>query len=404
MRDVWAETTLGDVTTFASGYAFPHGHQGKRSGTWPFFKVSDMNTAANARVMTVAANWIDESDRATLGARVWPAGTVIFPKVGAALLTEKRRMLGCEATFDNNVMGLCPSEHILSDFLLLFMETVRLADYVQAGAVPSINQSHVARIALALPPHGEQRRIADLLGECDSAFDRNRGEQIAVTQLRSALLADLLAPRDGWLSTPLVEVADIRLGKMLSRQSREHPDTSPYLRNANVQWGELRRGDLREMHFSESEKLEFALRAGDVLVCEGGEVGRCAVLDRELEGIYFQKALHRVRCGPRLNPWFLGHVLRYTAMTDGFADFATQSTIQHLTKEKLEQLELALPPIEVQAHVVDLLKAVDRQAAKLAAQSSRAERVRAALVEDLLSGCHEIPESYDALLAEAASA
>jgi type I restriction enzyme, S subunit len=165
--------------------------------------------------------------------------------------------------------------------------------------------------------------------------------------------------REGWVEMSLGSVAHIRLGKMLSRASREHRDRSPYLRNANVQWDELRLDDLKEMHFSEDERVEFSLRAGDVLVCEGGEVGRCVVLESDLHGIYFQKALHRVRCGKRLDPRFLTHILRYAATNGGFADLATQNTIQHLTKEKLEQLIIGLPSLDEQRRIVSVLAACD---------------------------------------------
>lgn len=191
--------------------------------------------------------------------------------------------------------------------------------------------------------------------------------------------------RDGWPKVRLGEVAEVRLGKMLSRPSRVHADRSPYLRNANVQWDDIQINDLREMHFSEREKRVFSLKAGDVLVCEGGEVGRCAVLDRDLDGVYFQKALHRVRCGPQLEPRFLAHVLRRIATTDGFADLATQSTIQHLTKEKLEQLELRVPPSEEQRRIVDLVASCDHMLDRNQIGQIAVAQMRSALLAELLT-------------------
>src|SRR4051794_25998837 len=90
---------LADVATLAGGTAFPNREQGRTDGEFPFFKVSDMNTEGNERAMTVCANWIDDAARKRLGARVWPEGTVIFPKVGAALKTEKRRYLSRPSAF-----------------------------------------------------------------------------------------------------------------------------------------------------------------------------------------------------------------------------------------------------------------------------------------------------------------
>jgi type I restriction enzyme S subunit len=155
---------LGEVTSFAGGYAFPEVRQGHSSGDLPFLKVSDMNGRGKERVLTGSANYISRATAAEMRVRTWPAGTVIFPKVGAALLTEKRRILGVEAAFDNNIMGLVPGEDLLPDYLLAFMRTVRLGDRAQPGAVPSINQSHVRDIQIPVLHLEDQAALVDLVG------------------------------------------------------------------------------------------------------------------------------------------------------------------------------------------------------------------------------------------------
>ena len=102
---------LGEVTQFAGGYAFSPDRQGNNEGDLPFYKVSDMNAPENQHTMTVAANYVSDEVLSEMRAKAWPAGTVVFPKVGAALLTEKRRLLGTRAAFDNNVMGLVYGLH-----------------------------------------------------------------------------------------------------------------------------------------------------------------------------------------------------------------------------------------------------------------------------------------------------
>jgi type I restriction enzyme, S subunit len=82
---------------------------------------------------------------------------------------------------------------------------------------------------------------------------------------------------------------------MLDRGKDESSDPQFYLANVNVRWGQFDLSDLRTMDFSDADRREFDLRDGDVLVCEGGEVGRCAIWKEQIKDIYFQKALHRVR-------------------------------------------------------------------------------------------------------------
>jgi len=191
--DDWAETTLGEVCAFAGGYAFSDRFQGANSGEVPFFKVSDMNTLGNELILTSANNWVSETVLKEMRAKAWPPGTVVFPKVGAALLTEKRRALGCRAAFDNNVMGVIAGDQVLPEFLLAFMQSVRLGSLAQIGAVPSVNQSHVASVPLVLPPLPEQLRIVDLVGAVDGEIETSEKLAAEARTLRTALLTDLLS-------------------------------------------------------------------------------------------------------------------------------------------------------------------------------------------------------------------
>ena len=98
-----------------------------------------------------------------------------------------------------------------------------------------------------------------------------------------------LPPR--WRTARLGDVCEIQLGKMLSPKSKSGLEPFPYLRNLNVQWGRFDLSDIAEMDFDLRERSKFALRKGDLLVCEGGEPGRASVWDGEIEPCYYQKAL-----------------------------------------------------------------------------------------------------------------
>lgn len=107
-----------------------------------------------------------------------------------------------------------------------------------------------------------------------------------------------------WQESPLGEIADTQLGKMLDAKKNEG-EYHPYLGNDNVQWGGIGLSEVKEMRFKESELAKFALRSGDLLVCEGGDPGRCAIWNSD-EEMYYQKALHRVRAHEGvLDNWYL---------------------------------------------------------------------------------------------------
>lgn len=161
----------------------------------------------------------------------------------------------------------------------------------------------------------------------------------------------------GWRRVRLGDVADTALGKMLDRGKVRGGKQVPYLRNQNVQWGRIELDDVSEMELLDEELDRFEVRAGDLLVCEGGEIGRCAIWPGGETYIAYQKALHRVRPGPDLDARFLRYVLEDMAERGELARRATGSTIKHLPQVALRELPLAIPPLDEQQRVVDVLEA-----------------------------------------------
>ena len=152
---------LGTVVEVRSGWGFPKAEQGEVEGVYPFYKVSDMNLAGNEFQMTSANNFVSEAVARKLRVKPAPAGTVIFPKIGAAVATNKKRVLTVASAYDNNVMGLVPGPQIESGYLYHWMQTFDLSSLANdSGAVPSIRKSEAERLEVPLPPLEEQHRIA----------------------------------------------------------------------------------------------------------------------------------------------------------------------------------------------------------------------------------------------------
>lgn len=170
----------------------------------------------------------------------------------------------------------------------------------------------------------------------------------------------------------LRDVAHIQLGKMLSPAAKTGRESFPYLRNQNVQWGRFDLSDLAVMDFSERDREKFELRPGDLLICEGGEPGRCAVWDGQVEDCFYQKALHRVRpIAGVADSEFLALWIRFQALTGAFEDQNAKTTIAHLPLVRLEQLLVPDVDVGTQRQIAARLKAqlaeVDkaRQAAEM---------------------------------------
>ena len=134
-----------------------------------------------------------------------------------------------------------------------------------------------------------------------------------------------------------------------------------YLRNVNVQWNKINITNLAQMDFDRNDRKRYRLKYGDVLICEGGEVGRAAIWKDELPECYFQKALHRARPNPKLaQPEFIVLLLYSLAQLGGLIDFTSQVTIAHLTGVKLKTIEFPLPPLPLQAKFTQVVNSYER--------------------------------------------
>ena len=145
-----------------------------------------------------------------------------------------------------------------------------------------------------------------------------------------------------WQHKPLEEVADFRLGKMLD-QKKNRGELRPYLANVNVRWGAFDFNALREMRFEASEDDRYGLRYGDIVMCEGGEPGRCAIWKDERPGMMVQKALHRIRPHEGLDHRFLYYTFLSKGRTGELSGLFTGATIKHLPREKLAKAPIPIP-------------------------------------------------------------
>ena len=167
----WEVLALKRVGWFKSGSGFPIVEQGQQNLDLPFFKVSDMNLPRNNSVMTTWNNSISRSTATRLGVSIFPSAAIVFPKVGGALLTNKRRVVGRPCCIDNNMMG-CIVYRGNPDFVLLLLEHLDLATIAKPGPVPAISEGEVREIRTVFPPLPEQAAIVRYLDHVDRRIQR----------------------------------------------------------------------------------------------------------------------------------------------------------------------------------------------------------------------------------------
>ena len=156
----------------------------------------------------------------------------------------------------------------------------------------------------------------------------------------------------------LGDIAECTLGKMLD-QKKNKGNPQVYLGNVAVRWGSFNVDPSQTMLFEDKELDKYQAIKGDIVLCEGGEPGRCAIWEED-RPICIQKALHRIRVNEDIaSPYYVYYYLTNLVKSGKAEPFFTGSTIKHLPREKLISLELSLPCFEEQKRRAAIIRSLD---------------------------------------------
>lgn len=393
--------------------------------TIPWFSLADiwqLRDGSN-KYLGETSECISEAGTRNSSARVLPAGTVVLSRTASVGFSGiMPRPMATTQDFVNWVCG----PRILPDYLLWIFRAMKPEfDRLMMGSThQTIYMPDAAQLKGPVPPLHTQRAIADFLDRktavIDTLIDKKQQLLARLAEKRAALINQAVTkgldpnvpmkdsgipwigeiPAD-WELGPLYAYYSVQLGKMLDAKNGLGEFERPYLRNANVQWDRIDTEDVKTMPFPPAEQYRFRLRAGDLLVCEGGAninvVGRAAIWSGEIEECYYQKALHRLRpTSDSSLSRFMLYVLRAAVPMGVFIAEANANTVFHLTGEKLRAHRFPFPPIAEQRaivhHLDTNLAVVGRCMETASSQVDRLREYRQALVTAAVTGQLEIPK------------
>ena len=262
------------------------------------------------------------------------------------------------------------TERINSEYLPFFIASDYFMDEairISVGSLsPTVNWKELKELEFTIPTLEAQEKLTKTLIAANDLKEKYE-ELLAITDdlVKSQFIELFGDPIKNDKNFPVHRFRDIatsRLGKMLDKKKQTGLYPKPYLANANVQWFKFDLESLNQMDFNEDDQVEFALEDGDLLVCEGGEVGRCAIWHEEIEDCYFQKAIHRVRCNKELVlPEYIAHLFYYHSQINGFSDVVgSKATIAHLPGDKLKEMRIFIPPITLQKAFISITQQTDK--------------------------------------------
>jgi type I restriction enzyme, S subunit len=277
-------------------------------------------------------------------------------------------------------------------------EAIAVGDHKVKGK--TLNKKKIASLPIRIPCRADQHRIVAKLDRAFAEIDRaientERGMREASNALVQFLDSVFSGPNSlAWERKTVSEIADHKLGKMLDK-NKNRGEFQPYLRNLNVRWFEFDLEDVLEMKVEEREHERYSVLPGDLMICEGGYPGRCAIWNED-QPMYFQKAIHRVRpYDARYTAW-LQYWLFYLDSTDQLRQHFTGAGIQHFTGKALAALPVPVPPQEQAAELCHQADAIREEVAALrAVQQQRLTALRA-LKQSILAETFSFPEDASA--------
>jgi type I restriction enzyme S subunit len=193
-----------------------------------------------------------------------------------------------------------------------------------------------------------------------------------------------------WDDSTVGREFEIKLGKMLDAEKNVGV-AKPYLGNKAVQWDRIDISELPTVPMSRLDIERFRLRKGDLLVCEGGEVGRAAIWDTPIDECYYQKALHRLRPLRGFDSRIMAALLRQWSDCGLLANYVTQTSIAHLPREKFMDVPMPIPPPPEQRAIAEALSDVDSLLGGLDRFISKKRDLKQAAMRQLLTGQTRLP-------------
>ena len=375
--------TLGEVGTWQSGGTPSRSNKTYYGGNIPWLKTGDLNDG----LISDIPESITEEAVANSSAKINPAGSVLIAMYGATI--GKLGILTFPATTNQACCACIEFNAITQLYLFYFLLSQRNGFIAKGGggAQPNISKEIIVNTFIPLPPLSEQQRIVMEIEKWFALIDQvEQGKadlQNTIKQTKSKIL-DLaihgkLVPQDpndepaikllkrinpdftpcdnghypvGWIETILGELFSHNTGKALNSSNKEGI-FKDYLTTSNVYWNKFDFTVIKQMPFKESELDKCTVTKGDLLVCEGGDIGRSAIWNYDYD-ICIQNHIHRLR--PKINLCVPFYYYTFAYLKENNLIGGKGIGLLGLSSNALHKIEMPLPPLAEQQRIVQKIE------------------------------------------------
>ena len=382
--DNWVWTIVGEVGEVITGSTPSKDIAEYYGGDIPFYKPTDLDLGINTN---------SASDTLTIEgynlSRKLPVGSILVTCIGATI--GKTGLISTEGACNQQINAIIPSSLITSTFLYYsciseyFQKEIR--NHASATTLPILNKNNFTKLLIPLPPLSEQQRIVKEIERWFALIGQIEQDKVdlqtIIKQTKSKIL-DLaihgkLVPQDpndepaiellkrinpnftpcdnghypiGWIKTILGELFSHNTGKALNSSNKEGI-FKDYLTTSNVYWNKFDFTVIKQMPFKEGELDKCTVTKGDLLVCEGGDIGRSAIWNFDYD-ICIQNHIHRLR--PKIDLCVPFYYYTFACLKENNLIGGKGIGLLGLSSNALHKIELPLPPLAEQQRIVQKIE------------------------------------------------
>lgn len=240
----------------------------------------------------------------------------------------------------------------------------KINEITSKTALPKFNKTSFKKIKLSIPPLQTQQQIVEELDCLTSIIEKQKKQLEELDNLAQSIFYDMFGDpienEKGWDIKKLGDLCISDLGKTLNK-SKDTGNSLPYLCSINIQWNYIDLSVKKEAQFEENEINKYSVFKGDLLVCEGGDIGRAAIWKEDYSMLY-QNALHRIRFDKNIIAEYVLYFL-WRLKQKGILDtrYAKGVTIKHLVKSSLLSINIPVPPLSLQQQFASKIEAIEKQ-------------------------------------------
>ena len=345
---------------------------------YKFFKVNQLNYCE--KYLTDSEYLFDEEIENLLD-----EGTIIFPKRGASIFTNKVRILTHKSFIDTNLMGLISNKKLNNIFLYYWLLKFKLSSIADTSSIPQINNKHINPLKIPLPPLIQQEKIAQILSTTDNKIEAIT-KQIEKAQILKKGLMQRLLSDESWEYCKLEDISiKITSGGTPSRSKEE------YFQNGTINW--LKTGELKDCYiYNSKEKItEEAIKNSSaklfpidtlLIAMYGATIGQTAYLKTECAtnqaccAIIFDKKI--------ANPFFYWKYFYF--IKDSLIGLGRGAGQPNISQGIIKELKIPFPPLKEQQKIANILSKADQKIEVLKVKKEQYKTLKIGLMQKLLTG------------------